>query len=118
MIKALIVDDEEKARVTLSSLLTEYCPDIFIVAQCNNVPDAVIDINKNNPDVVFLDIEMPDYNGFELLDFFKEITFEIVFVTAYSQYAINAFEISAIDYILKPVELEALKNAIEKVKKK
>lgn len=118
MIKAIIIDDEEGARITLTALIKEYCPDVTIVAGAANVPDGVLPINKNNPDVVFLDIEMPDYNGFELLEFFKEINFEIVFVTAYSQYAIKAFEVSAIDYILKPVEIDPLKNAVEKVKQK
>lgn len=118
MIKAIIIDDEEGARITLTALIKEYCPDVTIVAGAANVPDGVLAINKNNPDVVFLDIEMPDYNGFELLEFFKEINFEIVFVTAYSQYAIKAFEVSAIDYILKPVEIDPLKNAVEKVKQK
>jgi two-component system, LytTR family, response regulator len=118
MLKAIIVDDEENARITLSSLLQEYGKEIEIVAQCSNVPDAVLAINKYNPHVVFLDIEMPDYNGFELIGFFKEITFEIIFVTAYSQYAIRAFEISAIDYLLKPVEIESLKSAIKKLQQK
>lgn len=116
--KIILIDDEEGARITLAGLLTHYCEGVEIVAVCSNVPDGVIAINKHQPDVVLLDVEMPEYNGFELLDFFKEITFEIVFVTAYSQYAIRAFEVSAIDYLLKPVEIEALKNAVEKVKQK
>jgi two-component system, LytTR family, response regulator len=115
MLKAIIIDDEEGARITLSSLIKEYAPNVEIIAQCSNVPDGVLAINKNNPDVVFLDIEMPEYNGFELLDFFKEINFEIIFVTAYSQYAIKAFEVSAVDYLLKPVEIDSLKCAVEKV---
>lgn len=118
MLKAIIIDDEEGARITLSSLIKEYAPDVEVIAQCSNVPDGVLAINKNNPDIVFLDIEMPEYNGFELLDFFKEIHFEIIFVTAYSQYAIKAFEVSAVDYLLKPVEIESLKNAVEKAKLK
>ncbi|MFN4233295.1 MAG: LytR/AlgR family response regulator transcription factor [Bacteroidia bacterium] len=118
MIKAIIIDDEEGARITLSSLIKEYAPDVEIVSECSNVPEAVLAINKNNPDVVFLDIEMPEYSGFELLDFFKEINFEIIFVTAYSQYAIKAFEVSAVDYILKPVEIDSLKSAIEKARQK
>ncbi len=118
MLKAIIIDDEEGARITLSSLIKEYAPDVEVIAQCSNVPDGVLAINKNNPDIVFLDIEMPEYNGFELLDFFKEIHFETIFVTAYSQYAIKAFEVSAVDYLLKPVEIESLKNAVEKAKLK
>ncbi len=118
MLKAIIIDDEENARITLESLLNEYVREVAIVAQCSNVPDAVLAINKHNPDIVFLDIEMPEYNGFELLGFFKEITFEIIFVTAYSQYAIRAFEVSAVDYLLKPVEIDSLKAAVEKAKQK
>lgn len=118
MLKAIIIDDEENARITLASLIREYIAEVEIVAQCTNVPEGVLAINKYSPDVVLLDVEMPEYNGFELLDFFKEITFDIVFVTAYNQYAIKAFEVSAVDYLLKPVEIESLKAAIEKVKKK
>lgn len=117
-IKAIIIDDEERARNTLSSLLLNYCPEITISAACSNVPDGVIAINKHKPDVVFLDIEMPDYNGFELLGFFREIDFDIIFVTAYSEYAIKAFEISAVDYILKPIDIDQLKNSVEKLKQK
>ncbi|MCX7743277.1 MAG: LytTR family DNA-binding domain-containing protein [Flavobacteriales bacterium] len=116
--KAVLIDDEEGARIALRGLLNQYCEDVEIVTECSNVPDGAIAINRYQPDVVFLDIEMPEYNGFELLDFFKEINFEIVFVTAYSQYAVRAFEVSAIDYILKPVEIESLKSALEKVKQK
>ena len=117
-IKAIIIDDEERARNTLSSLLLNYCPEIDILATCSNVPDGVIAINIHKPDVVFLDIEMPDYNGFELLGFFREIDFDIIFVTAYSEYAIKAFEISAVDYILKPIDIDQLKNSVEKLKQK
>lgn len=102
----------------MNTLLKDYVSEIEVVAQCSNVPEGVLAINKKNPDVVFLDIEMPEYNGFELLDFFKEINFEIVFVTAYSHYAVKAFEVSAVDYLLKPVEIDQLKLAVEKVKEK
>jgi two-component system LytT family response regulator len=117
-INAIIIDDEERARNTLSSLLLNYCPEINVLATCSNVPDGVLAINKHKPDVVFLDIEMPDYNGFELLGFFREIDFDIIFVTAYSEYAIKAFEISAVDYILKPIDIDQLKNSVEKLKQK
>ncbi len=117
-IKAIIIDDEERARRVLSNMLENFCPNVEVISKCSNVPDGVLAINKNNPDVVFLDIEMPDYSGFELIGFFKEVDFEIVFVTAYSKYAIQAFEVSAVDYILKPVQLEQLENAIEKVGQK
>lgn len=118
LIKAIIIDDEERARNTLSSLLLEYCRDVQVIDMSSNVPDGVISIQKHKPDVVFLDIEMPEYNGFELLDFFNEIDFNIVFVTAYSQYAIRAFEVSATDYLLKPVDIDALQKAVDKIKDK
>lgn len=117
-IKAIIVDDEERGRDSLSSLLNTYCEEVELVDACSNVPDAVIAINKHKPELVFLDVEMPVYNGFELLNFFNEINFEIIFVTAYSEYAIKAFEISAVDYILKPVDIDQLKNAVLKFKKR
>lgn len=117
-IKAIIIDDEERARTALSSLLKEYCPNVEIIAQCANVPEGVLAINQKRPQLVFLDIEMPEYNGFELLSFFREVDFEIIFVTAYNNYALKAFEVAAIDYILKPVDIDKLKLAVEKVEKK
>ncbi len=117
-IKAIIIDDELRARRVLSNMIEEYTPEIEIIGLCENVPKAVLEINKKRPDVVFLDIEMPEYSGFELLDFFREIDFEIIFVTAYSEYAIKAFEVSAIDYILKPVRIDKLENAVKKLKNK
>jgi len=117
-IKAIIIDDEERARRLLSTALSEHCDDIEVIALCANVPEGVLAINKEKPDVVFLDIEMPDYSGFELLGFFREVDFEIVFVTAYNQYAVQAFEVSAIDYILKPIRIDKLESAVAKLRTK
>ncbi|PCJ64985.1 MAG: DNA-binding response regulator [Bacteroidetes bacterium] len=117
-IKAIIIDDEERARRLLSTTLTDHCSEIEVLAQCENVPEGVLAINRLKPDVVFLDIEMPEYTGFELLDFFREVDFEIIFVTAYSEYAIQAFEVSAIDYILKPIRIDKLETAVERLKSK
>lgn len=117
-IKALIIDDEERARDTLSSLLGTYCPEVRILDKCSNVPEGVISIQKNKPQLVFLDVEMPVYNGFELINFFNEVDFEIIFITAYSQHAIKAFEVSAVDYILKPIDIDKLISSIEKFKTK
>ncbi|HAA00775.1 MAG TPA: response regulator [Flavobacteriales bacterium] len=114
-LRAIIIDDEERARHTLKVLLQDYCPNVEILAEAGNVPDAVLAINKHKPDLIFLDIEMPEYNGFELMGFFREIDFDIIFVTAYSEYALRAFEVSATDYLLKPVEIDSLKNAIDKI---
>lgn len=114
-IKAILVDDEEGARDVLENLLLRFCPDVELVAKCSNVLQAVEVINTQQPDLVFLDIEMPNYSGFEIVNFFKEINFEIIFVTAYDQYAIKAFEVAAIDYLLKPVDIERLKHSVARV---
>jgi two-component system LytT family response regulator len=114
IIKAIIIDDEERARTTLSSLLKDYCKNVEIIESCSNVPEGVLAINKLRPQLVFLDIEMPEFNGFELLSFFREVDFEIIFVTAYNEYALKAFEVSAVDYVLKPVDIDKLQAAVEK----
>lgn len=117
-IKAIIIDDEERARNSLSTLLREFCPEVNVLAMAANVPEGVLLINKMRPDLVFLDIEMPDYNGFELLGFFREVDFEFIFVTAYNEYALRAFEVSAVDYLLKPVEIGLLQAAVDKARKR
>ena len=116
MIRALIIDDEQPAREVMRELLTSYTPEVEVVGECVNVPDAVLAIKKNKPDVVFLDIEMPNYTGFELLSFFDKVDFEIIFVTAYSEHALKAFEVSAVDYVLKPVRISLLKKAVANLK--
>lgn len=114
-IKAIIVDDEENARLILNNFIAEYCPNVEIIAEAEDVRSAVKLINKNEIDLVFLDIEMPNENGFALFDYFNKPTFETIFCTAYSEYAIRAFEVSAADYLLKPIGLTKLKEAIAKV---
>ena len=114
--KAVIIDDEERARRLLKVLVEDNCPQITEIFQANDLPEGVRLINQENPDIVFLDIEMPGYSGIQLLDFFtpSQINFEIIFTTAYSNYAIKAFELNAVDYLLKPLRDEQLKNAVEK----
>jgi two-component system LytT family response regulator len=116
--KAIIVDDDIIARLVLRGILEENFPDIVILAESKDVPSAVTAIHEHKPDLVFLDISMPGYSGLELLKFFDEsqITFKIIFVTAFSEYAINAFELSAVGYILKPVRIDALAKALHKVR--
>jgi two-component system, LytTR family, response regulator len=109
------VDDEESARDVLQNLLLRFCPHVEVVSKCENIIQAVEVIKAEQPDLVFLDIEMPNYAGYEIVRFFPEINFEIIFVTAYDQYAIRAFEIAAIDYLLKPIDIERLKLAIARV---
>jgi two-component system, LytTR family, response regulator len=118
MLKTILVDDEQMARNVLRGILEEFFAEtVQIVAECKDVPEAVKAIHKHSPDIVFLDIEMPTYNGFDLLEFFGkgQINFKIIFVTAYSEYALQAFQISAVDYLLKPLQVEEVERALEKL---
>lgn len=111
---AIIIDDEAKARRIMESLIAEHCPQLQIVATADDVLSGVKAIQKHKPDVVFLDIEMPGYTGFQLLDFFDEIDFQVIFATAYSEYALQAFQVSAVDYLLKPIQIDQLQAAVDK----
>ncbi len=115
MLKAIIIDDELAALRTLELLLNSYCPDVHLVGKGQSVDDGIELINKHNPDLIFLDIEMPQANGFELLKKLPNLDFEVIFITAYNQFAVKAFKYSAIDYILKPIDIEELVKAVEKV---
>lgn len=119
MIKSIIIDDEKKSRETLRGLLTKYSSDdVEIVGEADGYASGIEIIKLAKPDVVFLDIQMPDGSGFKLLEDIGEINFEIVFTTAYDQFAIKAIKYSALDYLLKPIVPEELKNTIEKVIRK
>ena len=115
MIKAIIIDDETHCRKTLAMLLKEYCPDVDVIDQCSDGESGLTSIKEHKPDLIFLDIQMPHMNGFEMLEQFAEISFAIVFTTSYDQYAIKAFRFSALDYLLKPIEPKELIAAIHKV---
>lgn len=114
--KALIIDDEQKARKLLQVLIDENCPQIAEIETAENLPNGIKLIHSFKPDIVFLDIEMPGYSGLQILDFFtpEQINFEIIFTTAYSDYAIRAFDLNAIDYLLKPLRDEQVANAVNK----
>lgn len=115
-IKAIIVDDESHARSFLKKLCNRYYEDkIEIVDECNSVAAALISIKEQEPNLVFLDIQMPDENGFELLSHFESIPFEIIFTTAHKEYAIEAIRKSALDYLLKPIDVQDFKLAIERL---
>lgn len=114
-IKAILVDDESSAREILARLLSKFDNQIELLDQCEDVLQAVESIKKHQPDVVFLDIEMPNYAGYEIVKFFDVINFDIVFITAYNQYALKAFEVSAIDYILKPIDLDRFNSTVNKL---
>ncbi|MBK6983939.1 MAG: response regulator [Bacteroidetes bacterium] len=114
MIKAFIVDDEEHNRDVLKMLLNKHSPNVEIIGEANNVNDAYVMIYNLKPQLVFLDVKMPIRNGFDLLKLFKKIKFEVIFVTAYDEFAINAFELNAIGYILKPIDYVLLTKTINK----
>jgi two-component system, LytTR family, response regulator len=115
-LKAYIVDDEAHARENLKMLLDEFCPEIKVIASAGSVSEAEAGIRELNPDVVFLDIRMPSgAEGFELLKSLKDIPFQVVFVTAFKDYAIRAFHANAIHYILKPIDIEDLQHAAHKL---
>ncbi|TVZ56904.1 LytTR family two component transcriptional regulator [Lutibacter sp. Hel_I_33_5] len=114
--KALIIDDEKKARQVLRILIEENCPKITEIFEAENLLNGVDLIKNETPSIVFLDIEMPEHSGLEILNYIeKEVyNFEIIFTTAYSEYAIKAFQLSAIDYLLKPVRPNQVKEAVDK----
>lgn len=116
MVRTLIVDDELRARETIQALLEIYCKDtVEVVGQAKNVNTGIDAIRKHKPDLVLLDIKMPDGSGFDLLARYGKIDFKVVFITAFEEYAIQAFKFSAIDYILKPIEPDDLVKAIDRV---
>ena len=114
MIKGVIIEDEHNARETLRILIDENCPDVKVVGEGHDVKSGLECIVKSNPDLVFLDIEMPDGDGFDLLRQLKEFNFDIIFTTAYSEFAVKAFKYNTIDYLLKPIVQEELIKAVEK----
>lgn len=118
-IRAVIIDDEVMARNLLKGMLEEFCTDVQVLESCPDLPSGVLAIRKHQPDVVFLDIEMPGYSGLEILNFFGEddVTFSIIFTTSYNEYAVRAFKLSAIDYLLKPISPEELIQAVQRLKK-
>lgn len=117
MFKAIIIDDEIAALRSLELLIQNYCPTVSIVGKGQSVEEGIDLVKKHNPDIVFLDIEMPHASGFELLEKTPEHRFEVIFITAYNQYAVKAFKYSAVDYILKPIDIEELIQAVDKVSK-
>ncbi|PLX21112.1 MAG: DNA-binding response regulator [Salinivirgaceae bacterium] len=117
MLKSIIIDDEIASIESLEFYLHSIDSNVNIVGKALNIQEAETLINQKKPDLVFLDIEMPNGNGFDLLDKFDTIDFHIIFITAFNQYAIKAFKYAAIDYILKPVDVVNLQNAINRVKK-
>jgi two-component system LytT family response regulator len=118
MIKAILVDDEAHSCDILSWKLKEYCPEVSVIDSCTDPFKAIESVKLSQPDVLFVDIEMPGMSGFELLQRLMPVNFDIIFVTAFDQFAIKAFEYSAVDYLLKPVEAQDLIKAVARVKPK
>jgi len=118
--KTIIIEDEKRAQILLQNILENHFPTIEIMAVADDLPSGVKAIRKHKPDFVFLDIEMPNFSGLEILDFFDEnqVDFSIIFTTAYNHYAIEALKISAVDYFLKPLNKEDIKEAILRFERK
>jgi two-component system, LytTR family, response regulator len=113
---AVIIDDENKGRLALRQKIKDYCPDVEIIAEAENGEEGIQVIEEHKPQLVFLDIEMPKLNGFDMLNNLKDKNFHLIFTTAYDHYAIKAIKYSAFDYLLKPIDIEELKLCIEKIK--
>jgi len=118
MIRVVLVDDEVQSCKSLAIKLKDIAEDIEIVGSFHHPDKAIAGIRKLKPELVFLDIEMPGMNGFQMLEKMEEFDFEVIFVTAYDEYTLNALRISALDYLLKPVDTELLKNALTRLRKK
>jgi two-component system, LytTR family, response regulator len=116
--RALIIDDEDHCITTLKWTLNEYCKEVNIVATANNGHDGIQLIKLHQPDLIFLDIEMPQLNGIEMLQQCDIINFEVIFTTAYDQYAVKAIKLNALDYLLKPIDKDDLVEAVSRVKAK
>jgi two-component system LytT family response regulator len=118
MLNCIIVDDELKSRESLKILIEDFCEGVNVKDLCQNVSEAIQAIEVHKPDVVFLDIQLQRETGFDLLSQLKNVEFEVIFTTAFSEYAIKAFKYSAIDYLLKPIDIEELKLSLKKVEKR
>jgi len=118
MIRSVIIDDEQHCTGALLNDLQQNCPEVVVADVCHSAKEGILSIKKHNPDLVFLDVEMPWMNGFEMLEVLGDIHFSIIFTTAHDEFAAKAFRISAVDYLLKPIDANDLKVAVKKVEKK
>lgn len=118
MLKAVIVEDEKNSQELLKELVTEYCKGVEVVDIAGNVAEALEALDARKPDLVFLDIELPDGDGFQVLEKAPDKAFDVIFTTAYDQYAMKAFKFSATDYLLKPVDIDELEAAVQRVRAK
>lgn len=117
-LRVVVVDDEQKSRDTLKHLIEGYIDNVKVVGSAGDVLSGVKEIQKHEPDIIFLDIEMPSYSGFSLVEYFDEVYFEVVFVSAYEKYALKAHKVDALGYLLKPVSIEELEEVFQKLRRK
>jgi two-component system LytT family response regulator len=115
MLKAIIIDDEKNAVTAMEIAIKEYCPDVEIVGVAYAAKEGIKIIQNTNPDIVFVDIEMPQMTGLEMIEQLGSRNFDVIFVTAYNQFAVKAFKVNAIDYLLKPINILELINAVKKI---
>lgn len=118
MIRAILVDDEHFGRQALAQALQQYCPQVELLQQCASPEEGIASIQQHKPDLVFLDVQMPGMSGFDLLKQMHPVNFEVIFITAYDRYAIKAIKFSAIDYLLKPLDVDDLMQAVKRVEDK
>lgn len=117
-ISCVIIDDEERSRNYLFKIINKYCPEVFVLGTAANMTEGVNLINREEPQLIFLDIEMPDGNGFEVLQKINPYKFEVIFVTSYNEHAIKAIKVNALDYLLKPLDTDELRESVKKAEKK
>ncbi len=115
---AIIVEDEARARSSLKKMIKEYCPNVVVLDEASTIQEAKTIIQSKKPDLVFLDIHLPQEDGFKLFEYFPKPSFEVVFTTAYSNYSLMALKLSAVDYLLKPIAIKELKVAVEKAEER
>jgi len=118
MIRSIIIDDEQHCVRALLNDLQQNCPSVEVLDTCNSAKEGMLSIKKNKPDLIFLDVEMPWMNGFEMLELLGDFNSSIIFTTAHDEFAAKAFRISAVDYLLKPVDANDLMSAVQKVERK
>jgi two-component system, LytTR family, response regulator len=118
MLTNIIIDDELKGRSLLKELISRYCPEVQILGMAANAHEGIELIKQHQPDFIFLDIQMPEINGFQMIELIGEVNFDIIFVTAYNEFAVKAYKYSAFDYLLKPIDPEELRRTIDRLKAK
>ena len=114
MLKAVIIEDEERSRIVLQNLLETYCPEIEVVGAAESVANGIKTVRSLQPEILFLDVQISGGTGFDVLEKLHDVPVAVIFTTAYDHYALKAFKFSALDYLLKPIDIEELKAAVKK----